>query len=542
MLDTVRMTRAERVSPRRPAALVVALPVLVIATLGLWDLGRPSMYGTEAVTWWAAHLSLPQLGHVLLHVDAVHGTYYLLMHAVLAAGGGTFMLRLPSVIGACVAVAATALLVRRLTGRDRPALFAGLALAVLPLTSATAQQGRSYAIDIAAAVLAWHLFVRALDDGAAAGAWRRWPWYALALAGCAYLHEMTLLMIAAHGATLLWAGAGRDTVRAWLRACGLAVVLALPVLVLSLTQSGQVQWIRPSTPGTLVAAYRALLGPGSAVLLLNLMLIMISATALLARHRPSAATDGAADIGGGSVGRLSVPVLALPLLVLPPLLLVGESMVAHPLYGGTRYVVWCLPAAAMLIGDGLDRLLSSDSGRNPLLWLVLRRESGPQRGVSRVMATLAAVLGVGVLAGALVAQRAVIERAHTAAGAPQDLLAVASYIRDHARTGDGVVFAPRSFESVVLGYPRDFAGVRDLVLAVPGDRSGTLYGTDRPGPAIRRAVDATARVWLIGTRTPAARHDRPELEALARHFRVAQRTHVHGATITLFERISRASG
>jgi mannosyltransferase len=488
---------------KRPALrtwAAVAVPAALAAVLALWNLGRPSMYGTEAVTLWAAHLPLSSLAHLLVHVDVVHGLYYLLMHVVLAAGGGTLALRLPSALGIVVAVAVTALLARRLTGSDRAALFAGLALAVLPLSSAYAQKGRSYAIDIAAAVITWYLFARAVE----ADDRRRWRAYAIGVAVTAYLHEMTLLLLAAHGVTLLWCSAERAVLRRWARASGVAVLAALPVLVLSLAQSGQVGWIARAQWGDVWSLYRALLGPHTLVLTVNLVLVALVLVPVVV-HRPAV---------------LTVPALAGPLLIVPPVVLIVESIVAVPLYAGTRYVIWCLPAAALLIGHGLDRLLPSGGGV---------RRWGPM------------VLGCGVLVAQLWTQWPLIARQHTARGAPQDMLAVARYVRAHARPGDGVVYAPRSFESAALGYPDDFADVRDLVLAVPGARSGTLYGTELPAPAITRAVVGTARVWLIGTSSPGG-STRPELAALAAHFRPVSRRHERGCTITLYERVSPGSG
>lgn len=489
---------------RRPAlrsSAAVAVPSALAAALALWHLGRPSMYGTEAVTLWAAHLPLTSLAHLLVHVDVVHGLYYLLMHVVLAAGGGTFALRLPSALGIVVAVAVTALLARRLTGSDRAALFAGLALAVLPLSSAYAQKGRSYAIDIAAAVITWYLFARAVE----ADDRRRWRAYAIGVAVTAYLHEMTLLLLAAHAATLLWCSAERAVLRRWARAAGLAVLAAAPVLILSLAQSGQVGWIARAHWSDVWSLYRALLGPDPLALTVVLLLVAVALAAAVV-HRPAG---------------LTLPTLAGPLLVVPPVVLIVESIVAVPLYAGTRYVIWCLPAAALLVGDGLDRLLPAGGG-------AVRR-------------CAAVVVGCGVLGGLLWTQWPLIARQHTAQGAPQDMLAVARYVQAHARPGDGVVYAPRSFESAALGYPDDFTDVRDLVLAVPGARSGTLYGTELPAPAITRAVVGTARVWLIGTSSPGG-STRPELAALGAHFRAVSRHHERGCTITLYERVSPGSG
>ncbi len=87
-----------------------------MAALGLWGLARDSSVGNdEAATRYAALLSLRQLAHLLRHVDVVHGTYYLLMHGWAAVGTSPAVLRIPSVIAMCVAVALTAVLAARLS-------------------------------------------------------------------------------------------------------------------------------------------------------------------------------------------------------------------------------------------------------------------------------------------------------------------------------------------------------------------------------------------------------------------------------------------
>ena len=88
-----------------------------MAGLGLWGLARHSSMGNDEVaTRWAALLSLHQLAHLLNTVDAVHGTYYLIMHGWMAVGTSPAVIRIPSVISMTAAVAMTVIIARRLTG------------------------------------------------------------------------------------------------------------------------------------------------------------------------------------------------------------------------------------------------------------------------------------------------------------------------------------------------------------------------------------------------------------------------------------------
>ena len=129
----------------------VAAAAAVMACFGLWGLARQSAMGNdEAASRWAASLSLAQLAHLLRHVDAVHGLYYLLLHGWMAAGTSPAVLRVPSVIAMVAAAALMVVLARRLTGPGRAGqlagLFAGLVVALSPVVSYYAQTARSYAL------------------------------------------------------------------------------------------------------------------------------------------------------------------------------------------------------------------------------------------------------------------------------------------------------------------------------------------------------------------------------------------------------------
>ena len=56
------------------------------------------MGNDEVATRWAALLPLHELFHLLNNVDAVHGLYYLLMHAWMVVGTSPTVMRIPSVI------------------------------------------------------------------------------------------------------------------------------------------------------------------------------------------------------------------------------------------------------------------------------------------------------------------------------------------------------------------------------------------------------------------------------------------------------------
>ncbi|RSS74712.1 hypothetical protein EF918_24705 [Streptomyces sp. WAC06614] len=284
------------------------LPPLLALALGLWGLDRGgSMWRDESVSWQVAHRPLGDLLGLLGRVDAVHGLYYLLTHALLPLGeaaglSGPVALRLPSVAATALAAAGVAALGHRLAG-PRTALAAGVVYAVLPPVQMYAQEGRSYALVAAVVVGATYLLHR-----------RRWPAYAVVLTVACWLHEFAVLALLAHAVT------GRR-VRAWRRCAAAVAVLVLPLAVLSAGQAGrQLGWLgRPSWADW--AAYAGVAG----------------LAALLARGADRELVR-----------------LALPLAVLPPGLLLTVSLV-HPLYVD-RYVLYALAGLALLAGDRLARV------------------------------------------------------------------------------------------------------------------------------------------------------------------------------------------
>uniref|UniRef100_A0AAU2JVW2 Glycosyltransferase RgtA/B/C/D-like domain-containing protein n=1 Tax=Streptomyces sp. NBC_00049 TaxID=2903617 RepID=A0AAU2JVW2_9ACTN len=274
------------------------LPPLLAVLLGLWGLERGgSMWRDESVTWQVAHRPLGGIWELLGQVDAVHGLYYLLMHAVfLTWDGGLWALRLPSVAATALAAAGVAAIAHRLVG-ERAALIAGSVYALLPPVQMYAQEGRSYALVAAAVVWATYLMLR-----------ERWAAYAVVLLIGCWLHEFAALALIAHAFT-----AGRS--RGWRCAAAAVVALLLPLALVSARQAEQqLGWLgRPSWQDW--AAYG----------------VVAVAALLLARGAPRELVR-----------------VALPLVLLPPGLLMTLSLV-HPWYVD-RYVLYALAGLALLAG------------------------------------------------------------------------------------------------------------------------------------------------------------------------------------------------
>lgn len=415
-------------------ALLLSVPGIVALVLGLPGVAGPSLWRDEAVTAGAAVRSVPEIFRLLGHIDAVHGLYYLLMHEVVRWPGATeTALRMPSVVAAAVAAVATAALGRRLAS-TRVGVTAGLLVAAWPIVVRYEHEARSYALCMAgAAVVSW-LFAAALDRGDR----RSFAVYGLALTALGALHIFTLLLVPAHAVTLLAVGRDRMRLLRWWVTVAAAGLVLTPLVVFSQTQQLQVAWLKAPT-GDDVWFLVSLGGSMSALI------------SVLALAPWGAATDRA------------VRWMALPWMLIPPAVLLAVSL-NQPIYL-FRYVLFCVPAAALLVAAGLWRLP----------WP-------------------AGVLTAALLAGLLPADH---QEARLSEDRQENLRALAQALEGLRLPDDAVVFPDEGYRRVVAAYPAAFAGVRDVYLAGSPSATGTIDGVEvRPEERAARLTGVT-RIWIV---------------------------------------------
>ncbi|MFJ2263202.1 hypothetical protein ACIOKD_33685 [Streptomyces sp. NPDC087844] len=464
----------------------VVVPGVVMSVIGLWGIDRGGMWRDEAVTFQVARRSLPQIWHLLHSVDAVHGLYYLLMHPVLAVRCGEVALRLPSLCAAAVTAGLVAALGARLA-RPRVGLWAGLLYAVTPMVGHFAQEGRSYALVAAGVAGATLLLVRAADqEGRASGrglgvgcgpvgAGRAvprapcggWCWggYGGVVALTVLLHEMALLVLLAHAATLALARMPRRVWWAWGRAAGGVLLVVLPLVLVSSGQAGQVAWLRAPGAGAVEGLLRSFTGPTPLVLGPYLLLIALALCAPPARR-----------------GELSLLAVALPLLLVPPATLLAVSR-HWPLFDD-RYVLYALAGAPLLAAAGADRLAGAAA----------RLRGLRARHVDAYAVTCLGVFGVAL---AFVAQLPVLRADRDPARRPDDLAAVSAAAARRMSHGDPVLFLPALARRAAVAYPEGFRGTADIALRETGPVSGTLYGRETGPGELRRRLDGLDRVWVV---------------------------------------------
>jgi mannosyltransferase len=499
-----------------PAAIAAAAMI----GLGLWGLARDSSMGNDEVaTRWAASLSLGQLAHLLRNIDAVHGAYYLLMHAWMVIGTSPAALRVPSVIAMAAAVALVAIIGRQLTGSGWAGLFAGLVTATTPAMSYYAQTARSYALVFACVTASTLILVKALKSerpdpaapGAGApGAGAR-PWWlaygALIMVG-GYLNELALLVLTAHAVTVLLARPGWRAARRWAVAAVAGAVLVIPVVVLSSREAAAVTWIARPDRASLALQFHDYFGIRPEI---SAVLIICIVIALL----PPLRRGGAAPAWWR--GGVSVQSVAAPLMILPAALLIAESLVARPFYVD-RYVLYGEAGAALLAGAGLYRI-----GQ----WLRAGLRWPP----------LVAVPGVVLVVCALVFQLGAQRFDRTPASRMFDFGGPSRFVGEHARAGDGVLYFGAFYRKASLGYPDDFRKVSDFGVAISPRASGTFQGINRPFAALRPLMLGYQRIWVVGQPPQLQRPPglmKSESQELRQNFTQAARARFHGVTVTLW--------
>ena len=455
----------------QPGWLVVGLPILAALVVGGYRLGSPSLWRDEAYTLEVARRSPGQILSLLLHADAVHGPYYLGMHVVVGVlGTSEAALRLPSLIATSLAAGALAALGSRLARASElpvpsvTGLLAGLLYVAAPQTTYYAQDARPYGLVTLFAVVATYLLLVAMQRGGNGVSW--WVAYAAAIAATGMASLFALLILAAHGVTLLRAG-GRTRLLPWLASASAAVVLLGPLIVLGYGQDRALGWV--TRPGASAVSVMVTLFAGSGAL--------IPLVAILA-------VCGIAS-GLGAAGRrleVTVVTVALPWLVLPPLILLAASLV-KPVYV-ERYVVFCQPALALLCAAGLawiTRLIAaSPAGRGipALAW-----------GTPAVILVVLAALVAGP-------QRA----ARLTSARPDNLRGVSAVVAANMRPGDVVFYLPSEVRVVSMAYPAPFGELRDLALKQSPVESDSLTGTQVWAPVLAKRFAGPPpvhRVWLV---------------------------------------------
>jgi mannosyltransferase len=481
--------------------LVLAAPPLLTFVVTLWGITASSYWRDEAATLVAVQRPFGQLLRMLGNIDAVHGAYYVMMWVVVRVGGtGELVTRFPSAVAMAGAAAAVAAIGHRLVSA-RVGLFAGLVFAVLPATSFYAQDARADAIAVGLAAAATYLLVRVLHGG---GPTRRWLiGYGACLTALGLIDILALLLVAAHAVAIAAAAirekdhtARRALVVRWLIAVVVALVVVSPLGWLVFQQrAAVVSWVAPLNLHS-VRGLAGLVAPrfGRRVLQFPfaLGLVAVVGFGLLI-----------SVAGGRAWLRKCWPpefaAICWSWLLVPPALLAGISVFV-PIYT-VRYILFCLPAVALLVGAALA---------------ALGREVG-------------AVLLVGILLLGLPQQRSM----RRPAGHGENIRRADRIVASVMHPGDAAIFHNASVvpASWNYAYPFGFAQLRDISQAQTPAQSGTLRGTLAPATVVRQRLSRLSRVWVVDLNY---RRGAPTLDSPG--FRLTHKWRIHDVWLYLYVR------
>jgi mannosyltransferase len=229
-----------------PLAIALGVITVVVVATGSWV---PSLWGDEAASVLSAERPLPSLFRMLGHVDAVHGGYYFLLHFwVELFGASPFSVRFPSALAAGITVAGVVVLATRLSGR-RAGIVAGIVCMMLPRLTSMGAEARGYVISAPCVTWLSILLVALLSSDRPRG--KLWILYAVGFAVCGYTFLFSLLIIVPHAVTV-YLLRRRTVWRAWLKAVAGGFLLAAPVIVYGILESGQIAYLAERNATTLV--------------------------------------------------------------------------------------------------------------------------------------------------------------------------------------------------------------------------------------------------------------------------------------------------
>jgi mannosyltransferase len=462
-------------------------PAVTLAVM-LWGLAAPAYWGDEADTVSAVARPLPQLLRMLQHVDAVHGLYYVSMWPVARVlGTGEFATRLPSALAMAGAALGVAAIARRLVSA-RAAVCAGLLFALFPMVSAQGHDARPYGMVTAAAVLASYLLIRAVDDPR-----RRWfAAYGVSLVLLGYLELFGLLLVLAHAVTL--AGlchrgeptAPRLVVRRWLAAVLGAVIATVPLVAYGWQQRAQIAWIAEPGWHDALSVVTSLAAGSTAlavvVWLLAVLGAMLGGTPALPLRSGLAQVAGRGS-GPARTGR-ALTWLAAPWLAVPPALLLAASQI-KPVYN-FRYLVFCLPAMALLAGAGLVSLTSRFADG---AWAANRQAQPHARSRAWLRGWAAPAIGLALIVALVAPTQLSIRVPGTG------MRAVSQFLAARERPGDAIIYPGSGVPPWYLAYPDGLGRLRDIWMAESGPASGRLYGLRVTMPVLDQRERGVCRIW-----------------------------------------------
>ncbi|BBY03918.1 glycosyltransferase family 39 protein [Mycobacterium seoulense] len=445
---------------RAPAALDPLLVGVLAVAVSLGGAARPSFWYDEAATISAAYSrSLAQLWRMLGNVDAVHGVYYLLMHAWFQVFPPTeFWSRAPSGLAVGGAAAGIVVLAKQFSSRT-VAVAAGVFCAVLPRTTWAGIEARPYALSMLAAVWLTVLLVRAArrDTG--------WLWaaYGVALAASIALDVYLALLVAAHLVLVVVSRCARTVLLRFAIAAAVAVCAMAPFLVTVAAQAHQISWIAPIGRRTLedvvVQQYFERSPPFAA---LSALLIAAAIALWLSKSVPLPRNDG------------ELLALASAWLVLPTAAILAYSALVHSIYT-PRYLSFTVPGMALILG-----VCAAAVTARP--WLT---------------AALVTLFAVAAAPNYVRAQRGPYAKYGMDYSQVADLITAEAAPGDCLLVNDTVTFMPAPMRPLMAARPDAYRKLVDLTLWQRATDRNEVFDTNLIPEVVANPLSHCGVVWII---------------------------------------------
>ncbi|MEV7738679.1 glycosyltransferase family 39 protein [Streptomyces sp. NPDC088921] len=444
-------------SGRLATAVIFLVPTALAFALILRGIGDRQLWRDEHATWWAATLSIHDLSLLVRSIDVVFTPYYVLMHLWIAvAGDSPTAMRIPGAVAMAASAGLLALLGRRLF-TTQVGVLAGLAFAVVPVTTRFGQEIRPYAFAVAAVLLSTLLLARALDRPS----FRVWVAYTLSVPLIGWSHLASMAVLGAHLVMILIARRAGDKIVGWAyaAACTLGMCFVIPMAVSGSGQSGQIAWNNPVLKD-LIDFPKNLFGSWA---------VAVPVMAL------------------GALGLFFAGRRALPLavwIVLPPLATYATAAQLHLFL--PRYLLFTAPAWVLLAAVAVVRIAGPVAGAKAGTGAVARRGLG-----WALVAAAVAGLAFQSLPG-------IRETRQNALGEP-DFRGAAQLIEAGQKKGDGIVFSGVMSERRAMDYElRDDAGrPRDSLMYRTPQELGSFGALECPDAAT--CLAKADRLWLVST-------------------------------------------
>ncbi|MGD1172204.1 hypothetical protein ACKUVQ_03760 [Mycobacterium seoulense] len=445
---------------RAPAALDPLLVGVLAVAVSLGGAARPSFWYDEAATISAAYSrSLAQLWRMLGNVDAVHGVYYLLMHAWFQVFPPTeFWSRAPSGLAVGGAAAGIVVLAKQFSSRT-VAVSAGVFCAVLPRTTWAGIEARPYALSMLAAVWLTVLLVRAArrDTG--------WLWaaYGVALAASIALDVYLALLVAAHLVLVVVSRCARTVLLRFAIAATVAVCAMAPFLVTVAAQAHQISWIAPIGRRTLedvvVQQYFERSPPFAA---LSALVIAAAIALWLSKSAPLPRNDG------------ELLALASAWLALPTAAILAYSALVHSIYT-PRYLSFTVPGMALILG-----VCAAAVTARP--WLT---------------AALVTLFAVAAAPNYVRAQRGPYAKYGMDYSQVADLITAEAAPGDCLLVNDTVTFMPAPMRPLMAARPDAYRKLVDLTLWQRATDRNEVFDTNLIPEVVANPLSHCGVVWII---------------------------------------------